>query len=79
MELQANCRLQSILFPQMAPKLVFWTHAIVERPEAAITLYCRASGHPRPAIEWFEEDEAGEYQKVENNDENHMVNFHQLC
>jgi hypothetical protein len=74
MKQQASCTLQSILTPPNGAKIVFWTDTRLERPEATVTLFCRASGEPRPAIEWFEEDDAAEYQKVQN-DNRHLVNY----
>ncbi len=73
MEQQSNCPLRSILTPPSAAKIVFWTDMRLERPEATVTLFCRASGHPQPTIEWFQEDDAGEYQNV-HRDNSHFVN-----
>uniref|UniRef100_A0A914VFX8 Ig-like domain-containing protein n=1 Tax=Plectus sambesii TaxID=2011161 RepID=A0A914VFX8_9BILA len=60
------------LFGGVAPQIVLWTDSRLERPEAAVTLFCRATGSPQPTIEWFEEDDAGEYQKIAS-DETHML------
>jgi len=70
---RAECPMSArSLFAGVAPQIVFWTDSRLERPEAAVTLFCRATGHPQPDIEWFEEDDAGEYQKIES-DKTHLL------